>query len=363
MTFTENPDPSAANPPEEMIGDIPASIISSVLDRWGYEDRTETPEAPASETSESPDPKPATQPDNDPNREVNPVTPDNLPPGTPGTPTGPDAPSAPVDPNDNPDFVPPGGAIWQEGESGPDPATPPSVPNPENPPTPTTAPVVRLSDGTELTLSQVEAIIRAGANPSNIPPAPAPPNPAPFSGPLFNEEDLENPALRSVIMIAARQAEELKAVREQQEAIARSVRESEYRGNAEIVNSAVTSFRETHNLPEDLMHKVSEKASGLLSPHIEQQRRMGTLNPYEAVQNALIDAYWLVPEARQFEFERQAEQRNRALDRQRRLNGVGGSSGSAPRTAPTHDLSTPEGRHAAAVAEVASAMGQLEGNN
>ena len=335
------------DPPADMVGDLPSSLVASILERWGHSDSQAVDEPVGTVTDPEPPPdvnppKPATQPDDDPQRQVNPVTPDNLPPGTPGA----------ENPEDDEDLVsPPGGPIFRDD------TPPPST-------------VVTLSDGTELTLAEVEALLHS----RNLPPAPSPtvptgqpsqpqptaeqpPAPLTPSLPPFTEEDLDNPAIRAVVMVAARQQEELRALREQQQELASLAAQQRYRENAEITNSAVTAFRTQHNIPEDLMDKITKQAADLLPGEFARMTAEGDFNPYQAVTNTLANAYWLIPEARTFEFERQSANRQKALERQRRLNGVGGTSGSAPRTSPGPDLSTPEGRKAAAVAEVAAAMG------
>ena len=311
----EPPDPDQL--PEEMVGELPASLVESILGRWGHSD---------SEPSAGDPPPPPLEETGVAGGEV------------------PEPPS------------PPGGPLF----------TDPSVPP---------APTVKLSDGTEIPLSQVEAILKAQSPPFTPPPpappyAPPPPPIAPLAAslPPFTEEDLENPAIRAVIMVAAKQQEALEAQGRQLETLAASQRQVQVQEHRQIVVSAVTAFKDQYQLPDELMRTISDRAGSLVEQNLIATARhdqvTGTIipNPFEAVTKSLADAYWLTPQARQYEFERQANARNAALARQRKLNGVGGASGSAPQQASSYDLSTKEGRRQAAVAEAAAAMGLSEGS-
>jgi hypothetical protein len=124
------------------------------------------------------------------------------------------------------------------------------------------------------------------------------------------------------------------------------------RDNSEIANSAASNFQTQYNLPDDLMSKI--KTTVQVSDIDSYLQR--DFDTYKAVDYALTRSYWNLPEARQFEFERQATNRQEALERKRKLTGISGSSGSGPRNAPPPDLDTDEGRHAAAVEMARQAM-------
>lgn len=282
-------------------------------------------------------------------------------------PVEPEAPETPPTETESPeeeddlsleDFIsPPGGDIWNQTEA---PSEQPQAPQ-----------KIKLSDGSEVTLEEVEALIRPSA-PLPPPPTfpaveqPKPPTleqPPQIPLPAFSDEDLENPALRAIVMIAARQQEELLSQKALLEQIQQSTAQTQYRDNAEIVNSAMTQFKAQYRLPDELMDKIADRAGTLLPIKAQQMAEVGNFNPFEAVVTSLNDAYWLVPEARQFEFERQADHRQAALARQRKLNGVGGTSGSAPHTAPPPDPKDKQGVYNEMVAMVAADMGLQEGNN
>lgn len=253
-----------------------------------------------------------------------------------------EVPAAPVEETED-DITfqsPPGGPIWSEAEE--ETATEPELPT------------ITLNDGSTLTAVQVEALLVGTRTP---PPAPVNvPTPVPSSEaigpslPAFTDEDLENPAIRAVVMIAAKQQEELATLRQQQQQVAEAVAVRQHHENAEAVNSATAFFKAEYNLPDDLMEKVSNHAAIYLKPEYERLMEAGTPNSYQAVINSLQAAYWNVPEARRFEFDRQSDNRQKAVARKQKLNGVGGTQGVAPAV-------EPQSMYDAMVAEVAESMG------
>lgn len=218
--------------------------------------------------------------------------------------------------------------------------------------------VVTLSDGTKYPLALVEEWAKQRQAP--LPPAPTiepvaeePVRPQ-LNLPQLTEEDLEmaGPVGRAALMILHAQAQEMAELKKQvtqAQQIQQSNAEVEA---AKVLNAAQSSFKSDYNLPDDLMEKIANSAVAE-----DVKRHMAQSNdPYEAVRYALTRSYWNLPEARQFEFERQHVAQQQAHVRKQKLAGVSGGAGPSTRGAPVYDESTPEGRHAAAVDLVRQAM-------
>lgn len=316
---------------------LPESVVSSVLSRWGYQD-----------TEASTDPEPLADPPATPDPE--PVTPEPPATGEPAAEPEPQEQPVPAEtppPTDDEEVseIPaPGGPIWQptpEAPSGATPDTPLPVATPE--PDPVTSRLIA-----EITALRAEvAATRAQ------PPQPSPTFPQQPVLPQFTEDDLENPAVRALVLIANQQYQQLNGLSQQVAATQQSVTQARHTESAEVANAATTTFARNYNLPEELM---SEIRTNVVGHDVTEYMEKVAPDPYKAAEFALTRAYWNTPAARTFEFERQAENRAKTQSRKQKLAGVGGSSGSAPRTPQAPDTSTAEGRKAAAVAEVTAAM-------
>jgi hypothetical protein len=289
-------DPGPTDPPADS-DTVSQEVIDNVVERWGWTDAEAAPEP-------APEPEPAE---------------DLTPPPAPGGPV-----------------------LAPEGEGESEGASAPSV--------------VRLPDGREFPL----ALIREWADRVPEPPPVAPPAPAavqqPFYLPPVSEEDLEQagPAVRALLIIANAQAQKQRELEEQISTNRQLVETRARQENAQIANAAATSFQRDHNLPDDLMSRIKDTVQ---VSDVEAFMRT-TPDPYKAIEFALTRSYWNDKEARQYEFSRQMEVQQKALDRKRKLAGVGGNSGgSGPRGAEPAIEPGPDGWKKAAIAQVARDMG------
>jgi hypothetical protein len=228
--------------------------------------------------------------------------------------------------------------------------------------TPTPAPV---EPPQTFTLEQVQALLaqRQAQPPAPSPtyPTPQPPSPQPFPFPQVTEEDLENPAVRALLLVANEQHKRMVAMDQRLSSVSEIAQSRVERDSAEVIASATSSFKAKYDLPDDVMIAVRTKArefAPLLDGKIAE-----TGNPYEAVESILEIAYLVTPQAIRHEREYEAKHQAATSTRKKKLAGIGGGSGSAPsRNEPIYDLSTSEGRTKAAVAEVSAAMYGDEGD-
>jgi len=310
---------------------LPESVVSSVLDRWGYQQQT-TEEPAASEQSES---EPAA--------------------------------TEPVEAGEEDTPAPPGGPIFDEpaadeeaddaDQTAPDTSTSPTSPD-TPPPTPTdplTALLTERLADEQFRNSLLQLLL--GPAPSQAPGVGAAPPTPPLAPtpdfPTITEDDLENPAVRASLLILNQQREQISNLEKQFADTQRQATERNAADLARVAESAVHAFQTAHNLPDDLTQKIRAAAGPMT---FAASQATNSQDPFTVMDKALELAYWTVPEARKFEFERQSDARTRAMSRRQKLGGVGGNSGSASRTPPPPDLDTSEGRFDAAVAEVTAAM-------
>lgn len=291
--------------PPETIDALPDSVISSVLDTWGYKDSQ--PEDVAST-------------DGNEEEQVPPVETEEEAPG----------PSAP------------GGTLF----------------------TPEDKDLVTLPDGRKYPI----ALIQEWADRSTgLPPEPAPvsvpqsvqePAVVPqLAFPTVTEEDLElaGPAVRALLLIANAQAQQQRQLQERIDGLSSIATERAQRESAEIANSAASSFQSKYDIPEELMDSVKKNVQvSDLESYLSRDP-----DPFKATEYALNRAFWTLPQARQFQAEREDKWRQSATSRKRKLAGVSGSSGTGPSRTPVFE-DTQEGRYAAAVEEVARDMGLRE---
>lgn len=310
---------------------IPDEIIRRGLETWGLGDGTDNPEA-----------------------ETVPAAGDESPPEEEGE-----------ELEATPPPSPPGGPLWKEE---PDETAPTGTPDVPAPPTPTADPVetllARVATDPSLRDRLVSLLGQGQAGPAPLAPQP---QQSPFANanlPQFSEDDLENPALRAMLLIVNEQQKQLQSFQASQTELRQQVEQRQMLEFSQIANSAASNFQSQYNIPEDLMVRVRDVAgsqnaiAAYMSGTDPRSGRplTGQPDPYKAVEAGLEIAYWSLAEARQFEHERQTSAREAARSRKQKLAGVGGSSGSAPRTTPPPDTSTPQGRIDAAVAEVAAHM-------
>lgn len=305
---------------------LPEGVVKSVMERWGY---------PDSEASAEPEP------------ELEPTEPSPEPEPEPVEP----APTPDTEPVPEQGYItPPGGPVWAEDQEQVE--------------------YVTLPDGRQIPAAVVamwadEVVKPSQRQPTSAPPTvPQQPQPAPVALPPLPQvtaEDLEmaGPAVQALLIIANQQAQQIRQFQDSLSTYESQVQDRAYRENAEIANSAATNFQRTYNLPDEIMGAVVRNTQQTDMAWYADQHRNDPKgpDPYKAVEHALDRAYWNTPEARVFEFERQASQRGQAQVRKQKLAGIGGSSGSGPaRNQPVYDESTPEGRHAAAVEVARQAM-------
>jgi hypothetical protein len=319
--------------------EIPDSVINSVLNQWGYGERIEDePEADPAvpEVLETPETETANvEPDLAP---VEPAAEVDLEPDL-------------TEPDDVP--VPPGGPVFDvEGAE-------------------TTAPAPAPSTSLPPEWAQLQARIQTDPqfrqgladllNPQPAAPAPAPTSTLPAL-PRLSEEDLQEPAVQALLILAEHQRQQIEQVKQQVADTQRQTQVRQYQDTSEIANGAASQFKTTYNLPDEIMSEVRDIAGRSNAMHLYMagvDPRTGKQvqpDPYKAVESALEMAYWNSPRARVFEIERQTAQRNKTSVRKQKLAGVGGSSGSASRAPVPFDLKTEKGRHEAMVAEVRASM-------
>lgn len=307
---------------EETFDNLPESVVSSVLDRWGYREE-QPPEGEAdSRLSVAPEPEPEPEPTVEPEPE----------------PTVEPEPEPEVQPE--PDLaavVPPGGPVYADQQ--PD--------------------TIELPDGRRIPVEVVAGWAddyRRPAPPVWQPPPEPQPQPAAQLPqlPQVSPYDLEEagPAVQALLMIASAQADQLRQMQDRLGQIDTTTTQARHQENLEVANAAATQFQRQYNLPDDLMGRIR----GNVQADDVTRALASDPDPYKAAEYALTRSYWDLPEARVYEFERQTAARAAAVTRKQKLAGISGSSGSGPRNAPPPDLDTPEGRRAAAIAEVAAVM-------
>ena len=258
-----------------------------------------------------------------------------------------DAPEQPEVPPEAPPEVEP------EEEAPPAPGGPLFPPEEEEPDT------VTLPDGRKYPVALVKEWADRSTFGTPPPAVPIPPIVEPQQQypvlPQLTEEDLEiaGPAVRALLLIATSQQQDLKRLAEEVQGAKRVQEQNAAVEANKVISAATSAFRDAHNISEDLMKRIVNNAN-----QDDVIRHVKSYNdPYEAVKYALTRSYWDLPEARQFEFDRQSNARSAAQARKQRLAGVGGSNGApSSRGASVFDESTPEGRHQAAIELVRQAM-------
>lgn len=128
-----------------------------------------------------------------------------------------------------------------------------------------------------------------------------------------------------------------------------------------IVERAVTSFKQEHQLDDESMQQVRQIAGqmniveSVFAPEDPITGVARRVDPLTAIEKALDIAYWSIPEYRDREINRQLEANRQDQEKKRKLSSLGGSSGSVPREQQTP--TTKEEIHAAMIREVAQHMG------
>lgn len=291
--------------------DIPEDIVKSVLERSGFTDTAEAISEPQADPPAAQDEGPSVEAEDE----------------YVALPTA------------------PGGPLFKDEDSEETPTPEPPDPN-----------IITLPDGRKYPLALVQEWADRQSQAHTIAaPTEPPATPTPtFTLPTISEEDLEaaGPVGRALLMIASEQAKRQQQLETQLKETREAADSRAERENAEIANAAASSFQTTYNLPEPLMEQIKKTAS----VYDIQEYLQRDLNPYKAVEYALTKSFWNLPEARQYEFQRQEEARNQAILRKKKLAGISGASGSGPRGTPPPDTETPQGRYEAAVELARQAM-------
>lgn len=228
--------------------------------------------------------------------------------------------------------VPPGGPIFRDD----DPAAPPTYTQEQ------------LDERVEAELQrrlnayQIQQQIPAPAVPaaSQLPPLPQ-----------LSREDMEeienSPALRALFILANNQQARINEANTLAQQVSQGQQQRQLQEIRGIADTAASEFKSRYNIPDDVMAKVRAQSSAE-TPYLMSRMQAGA-DQFAAFTETYERAYWNTPEARQYEFERQANARVKSATRKAKLGGVGGSSGSAHRQPVVHDESTSEGRYNAAV--------------
>jgi hypothetical protein len=140
-----------------------------------------------------------------------------------------------------------------------------------------------------------------------------------------------------------------RTVRETRQAL-NTASTSAQRTYLDITQGAMSEFKNTKQLDDNTMNAVMKTVvqSGLANTYMRgldpitgeptQDPRTGSPDPYKAIMRAMDVAYYMVPETRQAEIDREIKQRverSRAdATRKQKLAGVSGAAGSVPRTQP-----------------------------
>jgi hypothetical protein len=228
--------------------------------------------------------------------------------------------------------IPPGGPIFRDD----DPAAPPTYTQ-------------------EQLDERVEAELQRRLNAYQVqqqstpPPVPAAPQLPPL--PQLSREDMEeienSPALRALFILANNQQARINEANTLAQQASQGQQQRQLQEIRGIADTAASEFKSRYNIPDDVMAKVRAQSSAE-TPYLMSRMQAGA-DQFAAFTETYERAYWNTPEARQYEFERQANARVKSATRKAKLGGVGGSSGSAHRQPVVHDESTSEGRYNAAV--------------
>lgn len=297
--------------------DVTEDVIKSILGHAGFD--AETP------------PEPATPP-------AAPEAPEETPePPAEADPPAPEAPGGPLFPPEVPE-TPEGGA--------------PGTPESDVPQQAADSGVITLPDGRQVPAHLVQAWLDQAAQPTPVAQLPAVAAPQ-FQLPQLTEADLEDagPAVQALLLIANEQAQQMAALWQQVVAAQQVQQQNAEVESAKVANAAASAFQQAYNMPDELMAQIH---ANVVADDVTRSLAQ-TRDPFKAVNYALERAYWVTPEARQFEFERQTAHREQAKTRKQKLAGVAGPGGAGP-AQPTIDETTVEGRHAAAVQMAREAM-------
>lgn len=178
---------------------------------------------------------------------------------------------------------------------------------------------------------------RRGGHSVSTPPEPEAP-PFPELGPEYADDE----TIKTMYAVLKAQQQQLETVR-QQSAQAQQIASSQaQRTYEEIAQGVISEFQQKRGLDDETMGKVSHAARSL---GYVNQYMAGTdpltgvpvkPDPYMAVRKALEAGYMLVPETRQLDIDRAAQEaadrRVKELTRKEKLAGVSGAAGSVPRT-------------------------------
>lgn len=285
-----------------------------------------------------------------------------------GTPFNQDEPDdTPVEPSEEPD-------------EPPEPDTEEPADEPTEPTEPDSEPSgVTLPDGTVLTneealsYAQFDALLRNDpelfrvitetiqGRAASAPGAQAQAPPRAPALPEFTDDDLTDPAVRSLYETARQQREYI----EQMDARLNQVRDitiqQQHEELAALIDSKSGEFATKHNLTRDEMARVRGTAERLnVIPSLMRgiDPITGKPSPRDrgtAISRAYDIAYNFIPEFHDRAIAEAVKDRAKSTKRKQRLAGIGGSSGGVPKNEPVP--TTDQGRREAMIREVAEAMG------
>lgn len=123
--------------------------------------------------------------------------------------------------------------------------------------------------------------------------------------------------------------------------------------NEGVLNQVKAQFKTTHSLDDSQMAKVYDAAQ-VYAPSLQEFSRQG-IPFHDALDRVFSAAFWNMPEMRELELSRQADQQKADQQRKAKAGSLSGSSGSVPRNAPA-PMNEAQ-RREAMIKEIADAVG------
>jgi hypothetical protein len=273
--------------------------------------------------------------------------------------------------------------LWVEDGQGGAAGTPLAPAAPATPATSTAPPItpdgwITLPNGIRVSLERVQQLLapnldqvalRAQPPATAAPASPQPPAVPIPAIPQLTAEDLElaDPATRALYSAYQAQAQQLAAVQQRVNAEAQVRINTQAAHNEALTVATRTQFQREFEIPDALMDEITMTAarSGAIRTYMQDRVHPVTGQPVEpdpskAVWVALEMGFWASPAGRQLDYERQRQRDGIAAARKQKLAGIGGNSGSSPRTT-TRAPQTPAERHDAAIQFVAETFFSQDG--
>lgn len=275
----------------------------------------------------------------------------------------------------------PGGPLWVEDGQGGAAGIPsaPAAPATATAPAPPITPDgwVTLPNGLRVSLERVQQLLAPNldqaalrSQPPVQPTAPTPPASVPVPAiPQLTAEDLElaDPATRALYSAYQAQAQQLAAVNQRINAEAQARINTQAAHNEALTVATRTQFQREYEIPDALMDEITMTAarSGAIRTYMQDRVHPVTglpvdPDPSKAVWTALEMGFWASPAGRQLDYDRQRQRDGLAAARKQKLAGIGGNSGSSPRTT-TRAPQTQAERHDAATQFVAETFFSQDG--